>query len=91
MDQSQLQIDLELLIERKIAARNKALQKDNTNSNLIKYYDAEINLLEAIENYYELQRLTFSKILLSEKMKAYEKGKQSGILQERTGRTIDMS
>ncbi|MEI6376915.1 MAG: hypothetical protein WCO97_06945 [bacterium] len=89
MEKSQLLIDLEKLIERKIVARNKAMKTGADKEALIKWYDAELDLLEKLEQYYTLQHQTFSKILLRERMKSYENGKKAGIIQERTGRVFD--
>jgi len=91
MEKSQLLIDLEKLIERKILARNKAIKTGADKESLIKWYDTELDLLEKVEQFYTLQQQTFSKILLRERMKSYENGKKAGIIQERTGRTIDLS
>jgi hypothetical protein len=91
MEKSQLQIDLEQLIARKIKARNKVFDKTPDKIELIKWYDAELDLLEKIEQYYEIQRQTFSKILLRAKIEAFENGFKSGKISERTGRDIHIS
>ncbi len=90
MEKSQLQIDLEQLIEKKIKARNKVFDKTPDKIELLKWYDSELDLLEKVQEYYELQRITFSKILLQKQKKAYENGFKSGRLSERTGRYINI-